>query len=179
MTQPVQTTGKLDKPVFIRGGPPAARQGLRALAKPSRWEDHMELGRQYPAWPNARKPPPGYEVDPARGWMLISRVTRGGKKTTMTAITKDRYEIQMWLKRHRPLERWQFSIRTVKDTWAERELFMRFLGILTEEEDTLDRKETRSRWEARQLAIKEKKAKTALEARLKARAEQERATHKR
>jgi hypothetical protein len=172
VTEPVQKTGILAKPIFVRGGLPPV-YAYHPPRKPSRWQEHFELGRQFPAWPNGHKPPLGYEVDPERGWMLVSRVTRGGKETTNAAIRRDLRDIRSWLDRNCPLERWQMAVRTVPDTWAQRELFLRFLGTLSEAEDAIDRKERRARWEERERVSKEKKAKRALEARLAARAQEE------
>jgi hypothetical protein len=173
VTEPVQKTGFLAKPEFLRGGLPPIAQYLHEKPKPSRWAAHFELGRQFPVWPNGRKPPPGYQVDPDRGWMIVSRVTRGGKATTLKAINYDRWDINRRLDSEFPLERWQTAQRTIPDTWAQRELYLRFLGTLTEEEDALDRKERRERHEARQVLINENRAKKALAARLAARAEME------
>jgi hypothetical protein len=173
VTEPVQKTGILAKPVFVRGGLPQAHQQKRSLPKPSRWAAHIDLGRQYPAWPNGQKPPPGYQVNPDLGWMLVSRVTRGGKRTTTLAITRDEWEIRRDTERLNPLERWQFARRTVKDTWCERELYMRFLGTLTLEQDVVDRAERKARYERRLEISKEKKAQAALDARNRARAEEE------
>jgi hypothetical protein len=172
VTEPNPETGFLDKPIFVRGGLPATGQG-RQYKSTTRWEPHFEMGRQYPAWPDGRKPPDGYEVDPQRGWMIVSRVTRGGKQATLKAIMHDRNQIQAWLDRRCPLERWQMAMRIIPDTWAQRELYLRFLGTLTPEEDALDRKERSERHQVRMARGKEAKAKRMLEARLAARAEQE------
>jgi hypothetical protein len=162
MTEPVQTTGKLAAPLFK--GPPQPRQWRRPVK--SRWDDFFTLGRQHPAgWPQTGP------LANDRGWMVVSKVTRGGRKATMRAITNDRNQIQNHLNRHFPLERWQLQVATVPDTWCDRELYMRFLGTLTPEQDAADRAERRATYERKIAHAREKKARDALAARLAARAE--------
>ena len=132
----------------------------------------MELARAHPGWPDGRPPPPGW-VDPGHGWMIVSRVTRGGRQSTRNAIERDKRAISGHLGRHAPLERWELVIRTVPDTWCDRELSMRFLGTLTPDEHVADLAERQALYERRMAAAAEKRAKKALEARLRARAEQE------
>jgi len=163
------TTGFMARPVFQQPPP-----RWKAPERPSRWAEHIALGRLHPAWPEARKPPAGWvEPNPPRGWMLVSRVTKGGREATNRAIHNDATQIRNWLVRHAPLERWEIRVRTVPDTWCDRELYLRYLGTLTQAEHKADVAERKAAYAAKQAKIAERKAKRALEARLAARAAQD------
>jgi hypothetical protein len=170
MTEPLKDTGYLDMPIFVREIPAFKR--WRPPPKPSRWQKHFELGRQYPAWPDGRKPPPGW-VDNNHGWMIVSRVRKGGRQHTNDVMRRDRTDIVTWLDRHCPLERWQTRVHTLPDTWCDRDLYLRFLGTLTPAEHAQDRAERKAIYAKKQGLAAEKRAKRELEARLAARAEQE------
>ena len=112
------------------------------------WRRHLELGRQQP-----------------NQWMLASRVTKGGCRARAEVIARDRVKISGYVQRNYPLERWQLRQILVPDTYCDRELYMRFLGTLTPEEDALDRKLRRERYDALLAKAAENKAKRALKAR--------------
>ena len=140
-------TGRLEEPEFVHGFDPGAYK-WKPPPKPSPWRRHFELGRQHPGQ-----------------WMMVSKIIKGGCKERTLRIQNDRQTILNYADRNFPLERWQLRVITVQGTWCDRELYMRFLGELTPEEDAQDRAERRARWEAHQGKIKENKARRAQEAR--------------
>lgn len=154
-------SGFLEEPVFVHGFDPG-HHVYKPPPYPSPWKRHFDLGRQNPAVWN----PATGEYD--GGWMLVSRVVKGGCKARSAAINRDRSSIDSYVNRNWPLERWQLRMVTISGTWCDRELYMRFLGTLTPEEDALDRKRRKEYWEARQGKIIENKAKRAAAAREKA-----------
>lgn len=158
MTQPVPKTGHLETPIF-QGPPPVGRR--RPPKRPTKWDKHFEIGRLHPG---AR--------DNDRGWMVVSKATKGGRAATSRAVINDRNAIITHLERWYPLERWELRVVTVADTWCDRELYMRYLGELTPEQDVADRAERRAAWERKMARSREKKARAALDARLRAQAEQ-------
>lgn len=147
-------TGRLEEPVFVRGFDPLQAR-WKAPLKRSPWERHFELGRQHPGQ-----------------WMKVSEVKKGGCRERTRAIGRDRASIEAYLERRVPLERWQLRVVTLPDTWCDRELYMRFLGTLTVEEDQRDRAERKARYAARQGLILAKKAERAQAARRKAQEEE-------
>lgn len=168
MTDPLPKTARLPKPIFVRQPP----LHWKPPHKPNPWKEHMELGRLHPAWPDGRKPGPGW-VDLNHGWMLVSSIRVGGPRATFKIIHSDEQSIYRYAKRDHPLERWQCRIRTLPGTWRDRDLYLRFMGTLTPEEDEADRAERKALYAKRQQIIADKKTKKQLEARLGALAEQE------
>jgi hypothetical protein len=140
-------SGRLEEPKFVPGFDPVGYKYVRP-SKPSPWKRHFELGRAHP-----------------NQWMLVSEVKQGGCRARQIRIQNDRQTIQNYVERHWPLERWQLKTITISDTWCDKELYMRFLGELTPEEDARDRAERRARHEARMGRAVQNKAKRAQEAR--------------
>jgi hypothetical protein len=158
--EPIES-GRLEEPRFVRGFDPMAHQ-WRPPPRPSVWKRHFELGRQNPAvWNPATQQYDG-------GWMLVSEVKKGGPRARQARIESDRWSIKQYVDKHWPLERWQLRTVTLVGTWCDKELYMRFLGTLTPEEDALDRKQRREAWEARQVLIGDNRRRRAQEARDKA-----------
>jgi hypothetical protein len=74
---------------------------------------------------------------PEDGWAKIAEYKGGkdgGKVATRNLIRNDEQKIRRHLMLYHPLEWWEFSLRMVPDTWADRELRVRFIGTLTPEE---------------------------------------------
>lgn len=158
--QPKIKTGMLAMPRFV--GPPKPQQ-WRPPPKPSPWEEHFKLCRQTPG-----------RRDNKVGWAIVSEVKGKGRVESLHTIKRDRERIRLHLERRHPLERWQLQIVTIPDSWADKQLYIRYLGELTPEEDALDRKERRARWEAMMARRDEKRAERALAARAEAIRESER-----
>jgi hypothetical protein len=158
--EPIES-GRLEEPKFVHDFDPLAHH-WRPPPSPSPWKRHFELGRQNPAiWNPATQQYDG-------GWMLVSEVKKGGPRARRARITGDRNSIELYVEKHWPLERWQLRTVTLAGTWCDKELYMRFLGTLTPEEDALDRKQRRERYEARLGKIAENKRIRAQQAREKA-----------
>jgi hypothetical protein len=147
--EPIET-GRLAEPKFVHGFDPEKYQ-WRPPPRPSPWKRHFELGRLHP-----------------RQWMLVSEIKKGGPRARRARINSDRQSILTYADLHWPLERWQVRTVTLAGTWCDKELYMRFLGELTPEEDALDRKQRREDYEAKQAKAAENKRRRAQEAREKA-----------
>jgi hypothetical protein len=100
--------------------------------------------------------------------MLVSEIKKGGPRARQARMQSDRNSIQCYVERYWPLERWQLRTVTIAGTWCDKELYMRFLGELTPEEDALDRKQRREDYQARLAKAAENKRRRAQEARDKA-----------
>jgi hypothetical protein len=160
-------TGRIEDPKFVRGFDPLAHL-YKAPPRPSPWRRHFELGRQNPAVWN----PSTQRYD--GGWMLVAEAKKGcgGPKARSLMIQRDREQIRVYLDRHHPLERWQTRQLTISGTWADRELYLRFLGELSPEENILDRKRRAEVIAARLAQQRENKARREAAAREKARLEE-------
>lgn len=157
----IRKTGILVMPKFVRGAPPAHQ--WRPPPKPSPWEEHFKLCREHPG-----------RRDNDAGWAIVSEVRKKGRAESNSIIKRDRLAISDYLRKHHPLERWQLQIVTVKDTWADKELYLRYLGEVTPEQDAADRIARRARYDAMQAKAAERKAERALAARAEALREQAR-----
>lgn len=158
--EPIES-GRLEEPKFVRDFDPE-KWRWRTPPKPSPWKRHFELGRQNPAiWNPATREYDG-------GWMLVAEVTKGGPRARRARMLNDRNQIQSYAKRHWPLERWQLRSIIIEGTWCDRQLYMRFLGELTPEEDALDRKRRREWYDGHVAKVAENKRKRAAEARERA-----------
>jgi hypothetical protein len=158
--EPIKS-GRLEEPKFVHGFDPEAHK-WQPPPRPSPWKRHFELGRQNPAvWNPATQKYEG-------GWMLVAVVKKGGPRARRNRIEDDRHAIQAYSNLHWPLERWQVRSVTLSGTWCDMELYLRFLGTLTPEEDALDRKQRREAYQARLAKTAEKKRRLAQEAREKA-----------
>jgi hypothetical protein len=70
-------------------------------------------------------------------WAVIAEYKggkEGGKRTTSNMIRKDHSSVWRWLLKHRPLEHWEVRDSLVEGTYADRELYVKFNGIMTPEE---------------------------------------------
>jgi hypothetical protein len=148
-TDPIET-GRIDEPKFQRGFNPRA-YNWKPPQSTSPWNRHFDLGRAHP-----------------RQWMMVGEYKKGGPKFRRLAIRNDRRSIENYVHRWWPLERWELSQIVLTGTWCDRELYMRFLGELTPEEDALDRKKRRERWDELQVKRAENKVRREAEARAKA-----------
>ena len=154
-------SGRLEEPVFIRGFDPM-QAVYSPPAKPSPWARHFELGREHPAvWNHGTQEYDG-------GWMLVSRIVKGGCKARLHRINSDREGINQYVARHWPCERWQLRLVTVAGTWCDRELYMRFLGTLSPEANELDRRQHKERYDAMMALSRERKAERMAAARRQA-----------
>jgi hypothetical protein len=147
-------------PALIRGEP--VRGQYRRPVYQSPWARHVELARQNPPWER----PDGEFVG---GWVLCARIKYAhgrGSKETWRLINNDKDRLWNYVDKAFPLERFQLSICTVADTWCDRELFIRYLYTLSVEEDILDRKRRKERFEARMRRRMELKAERRLAAAL-------------
>jgi hypothetical protein len=147
-------TGRLEEPEFIRGFDPLAHK-WRPPPKPSPWKRHFELGRMHPGQ-----------------WMKVGEYKKGGPRARRDLINRDRGTIARYIDRYWPLERWQLRKVTLDGTWCDRELYMRFVGTLTPEEDAIDRQRRAVEYEARMKRAVENKARRAAAARQKAQEEE-------
>lgn len=146
--EPIET-GRLDEPKFVHFDP--MKRHWRPPPRPSPWKRHFELGRIHPGQ-----------------WMLVSEIKKGGPRARQARMQSDRNSIESYVERYWPLERWQLRTVTIAGTWCDKELYMRFLGELTPEEDALDRKQRREDYQARLAKAAENKRRRAQEARDKA-----------
>lgn len=154
MPKPLLESGFIEEPVFARGFDPGQHK-WHPPPKPSPWKRHFELGRQNPG-----------------KWMMVSEVKKGGCRARLEAIQRDRNRIEGHLNRQCPLERWEIRQVTLDGTWCDRELWMRYLGELTPEEDARDRAQRRAKWEARTAKVIANRERKAQAARDKAREEE-------
>jgi hypothetical protein len=117
--------GKLTRPVpgFLPKGGCA-----RLPAAPNAFSDHIEIIRDHPArWDDDREQFVG-------GWYLIAEYKTGGRTAQVGAAKRDADMLGRWLKRNVPLELWEIRTRYIPDTWFHRQLWVRFLGVLTPEQ---------------------------------------------
>jgi len=149
-------TGQLAQPIIIRGNPPP-----RWYPPPhTRWQAAINLGLANPAW---------WDEDNQEwvgGWMLVAQIKHGGWKERSYRIKLDKGSLHRWLLERRPYEKWQLALGT-GEGWV-RNLYMRFLYVMTPEEYVLDKKRRREIYDNIQARGRELKAERELEARLRA-----------
>jgi hypothetical protein len=104
--------------------------------------------------------------------MKVAEAKKGGCKERKRVIGNDRTRIEAYLNKHHPLERWQLRTVTLDGTWCDRELYLRFLGELSPEEDAEDRARRYAAYQDRLGVINDNKARRAQEARDRAREEE-------
>lgn len=133
VTEPILIRGEPPKPTGSPGGPPRA---------PIPWRRHRDLAKQFPP---VRDPATG---ELSGGWVLCAEQGQKGHgpKERTRLIQRDHNRLKSWLEREFPLERWQIS-KTMKPTDDYvRQLYFRYLGTLTPEEDRADRERRRAVW---------------------------------
>jgi hypothetical protein len=112
---------RIPEPQFVRDFDPEAHTWRRP-PRHTVWQRHFELCRA-----NSMQ------------WMKVSEAKKGGCKRRRQDMENDRQTIRWHLDRFYPLERWQLKVVTLDGTWCDRELYIRFLGELTPEQDAADR----------------------------------------
>ena len=153
-------TGQLAQPIIIRGNPPP-----RWYPPPhTRWQAAINLGLQNRAWWDE------LNEEWVGGWILVARIKQGGWKDRSYRIRRDHASLQRWLLARRPYEKWQLSLTTTEG-WVK-ELYLRFLFVMTEEELILDRKRRREFYDRIMRRAREKVAERELEARIRAEKEE-------
>jgi len=159
-------SGRLEEPKFVRGDfdplKISAGGNVRQPPTASVWYRHVELCRQNPA----RWNPATGKFD--GGWALISEIKKGGPRARRDAIRRDKVNVQEFVKRHWPLEWWESRIITIPETWCDKQLYLRYLGVRTPEEVALEAKVRSERYTAIMAKAVENKARRAAKAREKA-----------
>lgn len=153
----MSNAGKITEPKVIRGEPPRApKAGMRRGPFP--WERHREVAM---ALPPTRIPGTN---ELRGGWVLCGEAKRrgDGPKTRRKQIISLQRSLKAHLDRRFPLERFQLSVITVEGTDCDVELYMRFLGKLTPEEDAADRARKRANYVRMLERRREVKAERAL-----------------
>jgi hypothetical protein len=146
-SEEIPDTGLLPEPQFIRYDPGQLPR-WRPRPKTFPWTRHFELCRNNPLQ-----------------WALIAEYKKGGCRARQAVLDKDRRRMNQWLKRNFPLERWEIKQVTLAGTHCDRQLFIRYLGFLTPEEDAIDRERRREIYWARRERARERKAVQAIQAR--------------
>lgn len=149
--------GKITEPKVIRGEPPRrARRGKEPGPFP--WARHREVCI---ALPPTRIPGTN---ELRGGWVLCGEAKRrgDGPKTRRKQILALQRSLNSHLQRRFPLERFQLSVITAEGTDCDMELYMRFLGELTPEEDAADRARKRANYVRMLERRREVKAERAL-----------------
>lgn len=101
------------------------------------------------------------------GWVLVGEAKRrgDGPKERRRQIWNLKKRLVGLLDKRFPLERYQIAVTTAEGTDCDMELYMRYVGTLTPEEDELDRKRRREAYDAMMARRAELKAQRALESR--------------
>jgi hypothetical protein len=111
--------------------------------------------------------PPTRQIDGSLrgGWVLVGEAKRKGEgpKARRREIWNLRKRLERYINVRYPLERYQLSCVPAEGTLADYELYMRYLGTLTPEEDRLDRIKRRQNYEAQMASRRVAKARRALE----------------
>lgn len=156
-------SGRFNEPEFVRNGfDPTKVSKPRRPATASPWFRHIELCRQNPA----RWNPATQEYD--GGWALVAEVKKGGPLNRQRSIERDKNYLKLYVNKYWPLEWWQTRILTVPETWCDKQLYIRFLGMLTPEEKAVMVKERKEKYQRDQITANENRARRAREAREKA-----------
>lgn len=109
---------------------------------PFPWAKHRELAMAIP--------PTRQGGDIHGGWVLCGEAKRrgDGPKERRRQIWNLKKRLERWLEKRFPLERYQLAVTRAEESEADMELYMRYLGTLTPEEDELDRKRRREAYAA-------------------------------
>ncbi len=143
--------GEIPKPRFHAGPKPI----------PFPWKGHREIAM---ALPPVRDEATG---GLRGGWVLCGEAKRkgDGPKTRRRLIWNMKKRLERFIDTRYPLERYQLVVVAAEGTDCDMELYMRFLGTLTPEEDVLDRKRRRENYQAMLAVRRQVKAERELEKR--------------
>jgi hypothetical protein len=150
--------GDIPEPRAFRGEIPKPRSHVGAKQVEFPWKGHREIAM---ALPPARGP--GGEL--RGGWVLCGEARRrgDGPKIRRRLIWNMQKRLARFLDLRYPLERYQLAVVAAEGTDCDMQLWMRYLGELTPEEDRLDRKRKRENYEAMMQHRREVKAARELE----------------
>jgi hypothetical protein len=128
----------LEEPIF---GPLPPSWGFnKGQRRPTAFEHHLVRLRDHPkAWAKVAE----YKAKAMGGTVEAKAGARRGKAQIKGHVDK-------WY----PLERWATRIICVQGTLGDRELWARYLGTLTEDEDRVDREQRRA-WHIKNFRLRE------------------------
>jgi hypothetical protein len=126
----------LDRPEFGQP-PPHLHRKVEVPVMEKRYRHHLDVLREHPG-------------QPAKVYVLKIGSKGVGqwamtRRKSSVRINYEKTNLQLFLRRYHPLERWKVMVRTTPDTWGDRELWLRYDGTWTEEERAADEQERRQR----------------------------------
>lgn len=132
---PAEKDGMLEAPVWGELPIPSHLRGF--IKKPFRYRAILEQMRQH-----------------VGVWAVIATFEKGPPKVTAGKAKTEAAQIGNWLRKWRPREAWEIKIRTDHESYSRRNIWARYHGLITHEEDEILRTARHQAFEKRSPAEK-------------------------